>query len=193
MRSMAKLLLIRHSQPEQDTTIPASEWRLSHLGRQLCEPLAEKLKAYEPTRLISSVEPKAVETAQVTARHLGISSEIAFGLHEHDRSNVGYIPDGERFEAIIKDLFAKPDEKVFGVENAKQALERFQGAVDGLLDEYADETIGMVTHGTVMSLFVATHNDVNGFELWGKLTMPCIIVLELPSLGLKKMVTEVTS
>ena len=190
MRNMAKLLLIRHSQPEQDTTIPASEWRLSHQGRQLCEPLAERLKAYEPTRLISSVEPKAVETAQVTARHLGVSSEIAFGLHEHDRSNVGYIPDGERFEVIIKDLFAKPDEKVFGAETAKQAVERFQGAVDGLLDEYVDETLGVVTHGTVMSLFVAAHNKTDGFELWGSLRMPSVIVIELPTLGIKEVVTE---
>ncbi|KAA3644664.1 MAG: histidine phosphatase family protein [Chloroflexi bacterium] len=188
---MSQLLLIRHSQPEQDTTAPASEWRLSHQGRQLCQSLAEALKVYEPTRLISSMEPKAVETAQITARHLGVPSEIAFGLHEHDRSNVGYIPDGERFETIISDMFAKVDEKVFGAETANQALGRFSDAVNGLLGEYSDESIGMVTHGTVMSLLVAAHNDIDAYKFWKSLTMPCFVALEFPEMQMSSVVHKI--
>jgi len=181
---MSRLLLIRHAQPEKDATIQASEWRLSHRGRQSCELLAETLNAYGLTRLISSVEPKAVETAQRTARFMGIPSEIALGLHEHDRSNVGFIPDGERFSKIVKQLFDKRDEKVFGAETAHQALVRFSTAVDGLLKQHVDEGLGLVTHGTVMSLFVAAHNSVDGYSFWARLTLPCVVRLDLPSMRL---------
>lgn len=181
---MSRLVLIRHSQPEKDATIQASDWRLSHRGRQSCELLAEAMNAYGLTRLISSVEPKAVETAQRTARFMRIPSEIALGLHEHDRSNVGYIPEGEKFSQIVKQLFDNRDEKVFGAETAHQALEQFSTAVDGLIKQYVDEVLGLVTHGTVMSLFVAAHNSVDGYSFWARLTLPCIVRLDLPSMRL---------
>lgn len=177
---MSYLYLIRHSYPEKDTSIPASQWRLSHQGREACKSLAEKLAPNGLTVLISSLEPKAVETAQLTAKILGIPSRIAFGLHEQDRSNIGYLPSQEQFYAKVKELMEKPDEHIFGNESANQAHLRFSLAIKTILSEYQDEIIGLVTHGTVMSLFTACENNLDPFEFWQSLEMPHIIKLSIP-------------
>jgi broad specificity phosphatase PhoE len=172
------LTLIRHAAPQSDTTIPASDWRLSHAGRESCRALAERLRPLALDLIVSSVEPKAVETARLTAGYLGIPSEIAFSLHEHDRSNMGFIPDGERFQQMVADLFARPDERVFGRESANEALSRFEHSLHQLLTIYQGQNFGVVTHGTVLSLFVAKYNpDVDVFAFWKGLEMPDVIEL----------------
>ncbi|MBW8012904.1 MAG: histidine phosphatase family protein [Chloroflexi bacterium] len=177
---MPNLILIRHSASQPDSSIPANQWRLSHRGRQLCKPLAEKLSVHQPTLLVSSIEPKAIETAQLTAEHLGIESDIANGLHEHERSNVPFMLSQESFEGRVQAMFEKPGEVVFGTESANQALERFSAAIDNLLKDLIDETLALVTHGTVMSLFVARANSLDAHGLWSTLGMPAFVVLELP-------------
>jgi broad specificity phosphatase PhoE len=185
---MANLVLIRHSIPEQDTSIPANQWRLSHAGREACKDLAEDLKPYTPTILVSSMEPKAIETGQILGRLLEIPAEIAAGLHEHDRSNIPYLPLQGDFDGQIKAMFEKPGECVFGLESADQAHARYAAVVNALIETYPGESLGVVSHGTVMSLFVGRANTVDPYEFWQTLKMPDFAVLELPGLRLKERV-----
>ena len=67
---MKNLILVKHSLPEIIPTIPAKEWVLSKPGQVRCEVLAERLESYSPDIVTSSVEPKAVETAQIIARQI---------------------------------------------------------------------------------------------------------------------------
>lgn len=173
------LILIRHSISKMDASAPASEWRLTHEGRELCAPLAERLRTYRPTLLVSSTEPKAIETARLTGEHLGIPSEIAFGLHEHERGNVGML-SVERFKQSIEALFAKPGELVFGKETADEAEARFTQAIEALVVQHEDDTLGVVSHGTVISLLVARKNGLDAFTFWKQLEMPALVVLALP-------------
>lgn len=177
---MATLVLIRHAAPQADSTAPASEWRLSHAGRVAARSLAEALRPLGLTRLVSSLEPKAVETGRILGQALGIPSEIAAGLHEHDRSNMGFVPAPERFQALVQALFARPEERVFGLESADEAHDRFRTAVARLLAEAPDDTLGVVTHGTVVSLLVSRANGLDGFEFWQGLELPDFRVLTLP-------------
>jgi hypothetical protein len=50
--------------------------------------------------------------------------------------------------------------------------------------------LAIVAHGTVISLFVAAHNQINSFELWQQLAMPSFVVLGLPSFALVEAVTS---
>ena len=177
---MPNLILIRHSESQPDSSVPANQWRLSHQGRELCKPLAEELSVYQPALLISSLEPKAIETAQLAARHLGIGSEIADGLQEHDRSNVPFLASQESFDRQVLQMFEKPGELVFGGESADQAYERFSAAINNLLNEFEHQTIGLITHGTVLSLFVARNNGLDPHEFWRSLEIPAFVVLGLP-------------
>lgn len=180
---MSQIYLIRHSISQPDLTIPSDQWRLSHAGRKMCERLSQRLSEFGLHRMISSIEPKSIETAQLAAQHLGISYEIVHGLHEHDRSNVGFLPQ-DRFDASVKELFQEPERCVFGSENANQALTRFSDAINQVKDMYVGEKIGFVSHGIVMSLFAAKHNQINAYEYWGKLTMPAIMIVSVNGFGL---------
>jgi len=87
----------------------------------------------------------------------------------------------EKFAARIHDLFAHPDHVVFGNESASAALTRFAAAVDHVVVEDAGGDVVIVSHGTVISLFVAKRADVDGEKLWATLGLPSYVSLELPN------------
>jgi len=163
------LLLVRHSVPAPEPSVPSEEWRLSEEGRSLCGPLAIQVGAHEPRRLFSSPEPKALETAELMAPVLGLEVEIEDGLRETARRTVGWLEQNVLHERI-RQLFARPDEIVFGEESASAALARFSRVVEGV-----EEQAAFVTHGTVMSLYVAGSDPDGGFEYWKTLGLPHVV------------------
>jgi broad specificity phosphatase PhoE len=174
------LILVKHSIPEINENQPANTWKLSQEGQSRAHRLAEELESFEPEVIVSSYEPKAKETADTLASHLYLDVQILPNLHEHDRSNVPYLSH-DAFQTSIRDFFQKPDELVFGGETADQAHARFYRAVHSILNEYRDKTIVIVTHGTVISLFVSRLTGSSDLELWNMLGLPSFIALDLDS------------
>ena len=180
---MPVLVLVKHSLPEIDPAVPSREWRLSEDGRARSRILAEKLDQYDLDEVISSNEPKAIETAEILASVLDIPVEVIKGLHEHERSNVGFL-EKECFEQSIARFFARPAELVFGEETADAAYDRFSKAVHGLSDRFPQANMALVTHGTVLSLFVSSTSGLEPFATWKRLGLPSFIVLSRPGHGL---------
>lgn len=180
---MSALVLVRHSLPALDWELSAPEWTLSKDGRARCEPLAERLVAYEPEAIAASTEPKALETAQLVGRELSLPVELDERLREQDRAGVGKLeaPDWER---AMADVFARPHEIVLGRESLGAARRRFAEAIDERLKAVAG-TVVAVTHGTVMCAFVAERAGVDGLELWRSLDLPALVVLARPHLTLE--------
>ena len=174
---MSKLYLIKHSMPELDPNVPAPDWHLGERGRALSELLAQKLSAYPLDVIVSSIEPKAIETAQIVAARLDKPHEIAEGLHEHERRNEPFTTR-EKFETRVAEFFAKPGELVLGSETANQAYARFTNAINRVLEKYPQKNIAVVAHGTVISLFVARVQPMP-FEFWKRLGLPSIVVLDV--------------
>ena len=174
---LSKLILIKHSQPQIDPFVPSREWHLSQEGQLRCKPLADKLATYAPGIIVSSTEPKAIETARIVAEHLDKPFEVVEGLHEHDRSNVPFYSP-QVFEQAVANFFQKPDELVFGRETALQAQQRFSQAIESVLAKYGDETVAIVAHGTVITLFVAAHREIEPFAFWKRLGLPALVVME---------------
>lgn len=187
---MKFLLLIKHSLPEIIPGSPARDWKLSAAGRQRCKGLAEVLKPFSPDLFIASLERKAVETTEITANLLGKPFRTAPDLHEHERRNVEW-SDKTHFEASVARLFRFPDQLVMGEETANQAHARFQRAVDGLLAEYPKQTIAIIAHGTVISLFTSRAANLEPFPLWQQLGLPGLVVLTRPDLQLVKTINEI--
>jgi broad specificity phosphatase PhoE len=184
---MLKLILVKHSQPQIDPFVPAREWHLSQEGRLRCRPLADKLAVYEPDVIVTSTEPKEVETAKIVAEHIDKPIEVVEGLHEHNRGNVAFYSPQVFDEAVAK-FFQRPGELVFGRETALQAQERFSQAIEGVLEKYADENVGIVAHGTVITLFVAAHVKIEPFAFWKRLGLPSFVVMEVPGLEVMEAV-----
>ena len=176
---MTSLLLIRHAHVVRDPAVPSHEWRLSANGRFRTSHLAHQQTSI-PTRLITSTEAKAAETGQILARVWGIPCGSVPNLHEHDRRGAPYLPDQAEFENTIAQFFARPDELVFGKETAVQALERFKTAVDSQITAYPTDRLGIVSHGTVMTLLVSHYNpSIIPFTFWQNLSMPAVYELTI--------------
>lgn len=170
--------------------MPPSLWRLTEAGRMNCTPVAEHLAAHHPDIIITSAEPKAAETAQIVADILGRPFEISEGLGEHDRSNVEFLST-ERFEAAVAEFFREPRRLVFGRETADQAHSRFAGAVDRIVADHPGKTVVLVTHGTVIALYVARGPALDPLPLWKRLGTPAFVVVSLPERQVPKIVDRV--
>jgi broad specificity phosphatase PhoE len=175
-----QIILVKHSLPEIIQDIPAWQWHLSEVGRVRAGQLSEKLLLYQPEVLISSTEPKAIETAEVIARKTQLSVHILENLHEHERSKVAYLTKDE-FENAVREFFAKPDTLVFGNETANEAYKRFSVAVFAALNAYPDKTAIIVSHGTVISLFISRLTGISASQLWNELGLPSYVVLDTNS------------
>lgn len=182
---MRKLLLIRHAQPEITPGVPARLWPLSAQGRESAHQLAQLITAtYRPAALFASPEDKARETASIIGSSLGLPVAIIPDLREHEREHTSWL-GAAAWEATLTAFFSRPTELIFGEETARQALQRFQAAIESILSAYPSGDLAVVTHGTVLTLFVAHHNPrLDALALWRSLKLPELVVLDLPGFKL---------
>ncbi|NHZ71845.1 MAG: hypothetical protein GWP17_02015 [Aquificales bacterium] len=169
---MSQIFLIRHANVIRDPAVSSHEWQLSANGRSRTKQLAHTLTNH-PTRLVTSTEAKAAETGQILADIWGIPCTTAPNLHEHDRRGVPYQPNQAEFESKIANFLARPDELIYGNETAVQALVRFKTAVALQLEQYPTDTLGIVAHGTVITLLMSHYNPaLTPLTFWQNLSMP---------------------
>lgn len=188
---MRGLVLVKHSMPEIERDKPASAWKLGEAGRRRAGLLAARLKEFSPSVIRSSREPKAIETAEIVANDHGVPVEIVDGLEEHHRENVPFLSSKEEFEEAVERLFRCPDELVLGTETANQARDRFTAALDKVIGVGHTDSI-VVTHGTVMTLYVASIAGVQMMSFWRRLGLPSYVVLTLPERRIQSLIEDVT-
>jgi broad specificity phosphatase PhoE len=188
---MQKLILVRHSVPEIDPDVEAARWHLSAEGRRRCLALAHQLADHQPSVIVTSWEPKAMETGEMVAELLGLPWETAVGLHEHERHETGFVDSQEEFEARVVSIFEQPDRQTFGRETGNAARDRFAQAVRRVLNRHKDKTVGVVSHGTVITLYIAQAVGLEPAPFWKRLGMPAFVVLSLPDLALLAITEDV--
>lgn len=188
--AMRKLILVKHSQPQVAPGTPPSQWPLSEEGKNRCGPLATKLASYEPAIVVASQEAKATQTAQIVAEQLGKPWEPAEGLHEHDRDNVPHMPTPE-FLSSMAMAFQRPKDLLLGRESLQQALERFSQAIDQTLSRHPEGNVAVISHGTVIALFIAQHTKERAYPLWRRLGLPSIVIMSVPKLQVLETIDRV--
>lgn len=186
---MRKLVLIRHSESQPKEALPPAQWTLSPAGRRRCRPLAQWLAPYDPVIILSSHERKATETARRTGTLLEKPHRAVDGLGEHNRSNEPY-HDQDTFLKLVEALLTHPEKEVFGNETGAEALARFEAAIGRVVEEQTRGNVAVVTHGTVLSLFVAAHSDRKPFPFWQQLRQPALVVFSLPEMRLLEVVFD---
>ena len=70
------LLLVRHSVPLVSDDVDSRQWPLSEEGERLAVRAAEYVAGFNPARLVASDERKAVQTAGIIAKRVGVGVEI---------------------------------------------------------------------------------------------------------------------
>lgn len=184
---MEYLILVRHARPISIKDLPASKWEISEEGIRDTEKIVEHIRKYKPKHIFTSKEPKAISTATVIANKFQLPVKEKPDLHEHDRSNVRLFKDKGMFREKVTEMFENPGKLIFGKETANEAQKRFVEAVNRI-SESNDGNCLIVSHGTVMTLYTSYYNEINPIEFWGKLTLPCLIVLEKNSKKLIKVI-----
>ena len=146
--------------------VPPREWVLAAEGEAQSRHLAQRLRAFIPLRLVSSPEPKAIRTAEIVAGELGILLDVVPGLEEFDRPAHPIVSRIEH-ERLNAPIFRERSSRVLGRESADLALARFSDAVRRLrADTPGEHALVVVSHGTVISLFVEQLTGRDAFETW---------------------------
>ena len=188
---MTHLILIRHSQTQQQKDVNAHQWQLTDTGRERCQILAEQLRPYGIDRIFTSEEPKAQLTGQLVADVLHVPCETASDLHETKRETVGYFEHITDFQAAVEAAMLAPDKLLFGEESFTAARKRLANQIDTLLQQYPDETLAVVSHGTILALYLAQLSGNGAVGIWQSLAMPAYAVIDLPQKTVSKIVTSI--
>jgi broad specificity phosphatase PhoE len=164
MRS--EIILLKHSMPDLIGNTPPQEWKLGVEGQRSAMEFADRLRKKEIRHILSSSETKALETAKIIGRAFGIEPKVIPGIHEIDIKPRPILSREEHINANSL-IFEMPDRAVLGNESASNARQRFETALqDGLGKVPLDEDVLVVSHGTVISLFVASKNGCDPLPIW---------------------------
>lgn len=155
-----QLLLVRHALPLRNEPGEGSDPDLAALGRDQARRLPAALARFPITRLVSSPQRRAVQTAQPVSDAMKLPVQIDERLAEYDRGMSHYMPLEEVREQ-------RPDDW------NRMAAGQLPGSVDtdafrarvlaGLRDVIAgvdhDDTVAVFTHGGVINVVL---HDVLG-------------------------------
>lgn len=157
-----RVFYLSHPQIALDREVPVPRWGLHHTGRLRLEAALLSLWHQNVTRIVSSSENKAMETAAHFAEAKSLPLTAWPALHENDRSATGFLPP-EKFETMADAFFAHPDESIRGWEPARHAQTRTVQAVETALAGHAghDEAgdVLICGHGGVGTLLMLSLTD----------------------------------
>lgn len=149
---MRQLIFISHPNVVLSPSVPVPQWPLSELGRERMHASLAQPWVREISAVYCSTEQKAMDGAEILAKHLKLGYTTLHELGENDRSATGFLPPDE-FEKVADQFFAQPDTSVRGWETAAAAQARICRAVESIaLADSTSGTIAIVSHGAVGTL-----------------------------------------
>ena len=175
------LYLIRHSAVVPDPTSPGARWRLSPKGREAADVLAREPFWSELHGIHTSDELKTIATAQRLAAPNDLPIEIERNLREVEGRT--WVEAG--YAALVRDYLTgdPPD----GWELPATARARVRTCIDGIIEQYPDQNVGIVSHGIVLTLYLVDmlRLDANAATaLWKSIRFPDVAGLDLDQMRL---------
>ncbi|MET4427782.1 MULTISPECIES: histidine phosphatase family protein [unclassified Mycolicibacterium] len=147
-----QLLVIRHALPLRSEPGQGSDPDLSPEGIEQANRLPDALKRFPITRLVSSPQRRAIQTAQPVADALGMSVDIDDRLAEYDRDLEHYTPIEE---ASKEDLQRLIDGHLPGGVDEGGFIARVKAGVEDIVGSAAHEdTVALFSHGGVINALV---------------------------------------
>ena len=150
---MTNVFFVTHPEVVVDPRIQVPQWQLSAQGIARAHRMLEQDWVANIGYIVASEERKAMDTAELLARHRGLSFATRAELGENDRSATGYL-QREEFEATADLFFKQPDRSVRGWEPARAAQARIVDAIDGILKTAPPVNIAVIAHGGVGALLL---------------------------------------
>lgn len=147
-----QLLIIRHALPLRSEPGQGSDPHLSEEGFEQAKRLPEALARFPISRLVSSPQRRAVQTAEPVAEALGLTVDIDDRLAEYDRDLSHYTPVEEISEEDMRRL--ANGELPSGVDQPA-FIARVKAGVDDIVKSAGrEETVALFSHGGVINALV---------------------------------------
>lgn len=175
---MTTFVLIRHARVAIDPEVPADRWRLTPDAWESATRLREDATVSAATSWFSSPEPKAAGTARAAAGVLPVT-EVP-NLRELDRSSTGWLATADDHIRLVEEIFATPARSVRGCESADAAQKRFLAAMAQIVSEHTSETVAVVSHGIVLTLYFSWLQGLArpDLDLWKRLRLPDLAIVD---------------
>lgn len=149
-----QLLVIRHALPLRSEPGEGSDPNLSEDGIEQAKRLPDALARFPISRIVSSPQRRAIQTAQPVADRLGLTIDVDERVAEYDYELSHYVPIEEASEEDLQRLIAghlpgNVDEEAFIARvNA--------GVADIVAAAGHEDTVALVCHGGVINALLHT-------------------------------------
>ena len=153
MVARVQVLLIRHALPLRTQAGEGSDPELAEAGWQQARRLPDALSRFPLSRLISSPQRRAVQTAQPVAAATGLPVDIDERLAEYDRGLSHYIPLEQVRAERPDDWTRMAAGQLPGTVDADAFHERVWAALrDVVAAADHEDTVAVFSHGGVINL-----------------------------------------
>jgi len=156
-----KLYLVRHGETvgNRANFHQVPETPLTEKGLAQAREVAKRLKKVDADLVYSSTNKRAVQTAEIIAKELGIAHEEWPDLIEIRRPKeiVGKSAEAPEIKKIEDTIFANFHVKGYRYsdeENFEDLVARADKVFDHLLEKHKDQTIICVSHGTFIKVLM---------------------------------------
>jgi 2,3-bisphosphoglycerate-dependent phosphoglycerate mutase len=149
------VIFMRHGQAENNVSRVLVgrhiEAHLTEQGKQQVADAAKQLKSVQIDRVYVSPVIRAVETAQIVCKTLGMNYEIDERLYEIELGRLvgmNYEEVTTKYGDLFLRFYSESDPVLadFGVETFASVKKRIRSLLDEVLQNYEDSNILMVTH-----------------------------------------------
>ncbi|MDI6735651.1 MAG: histidine phosphatase family protein [bacterium] len=165
-----KLILVRHAEStwnKSNRVQGIKNPKLSDKGRRQSQLLAEKFNGMRFDAVYSSHLKRAYDTAKILTNS-NISTiedlqEIKLGVWEGLTIN----QVRQEYKELYTQWYQKPVEvRIPGAETVLEFKDRVVGVLDGIRAKHPDEEVLVVTHGGVITLYLAHLLEMDLNRLW---------------------------
>lgn len=148
-----QLLLVRHALPLRSEPGQGSDPDLSDEGRAQIARLPEALARFPITRVVSSPQRRAIQTAEPVAAALDLAVEVDDRFAEYDRDLPVYIPIEQIREENPQEWARMAQGHLPSSVDEAGFRARVRAAVDDVVSAAdADDTVAVFSHGGVINV-----------------------------------------
>ncbi len=154
-------VLVRHAESHVTPALPSKQWELTAAGCEAAEAMALAIQRFFPIEIVTSEEMKARQTGEILARNLGIEIRTDSRLNEVQRPWTS----GDFRGDVLSYLGGDALEEWEPIDDVRS---RMASALTSLPRGH----IAFVSHGTAMTVFLASMGLVEAASFWSDLLFP---------------------
>lgn len=174
-----KIVLIRHSNSEVEPEKYNPLWRLSEKGVTRANELAQHPLIQNIEVIYTSDQLKAIHTGIIVAAEIGVPLHQVPELTELTSLTNEWKAD---FDGFVHDIYTGVIERWKDGESLEEARMRFSGSIAEIVQNTPEhDTIGIVAHGNVLSLFAAEYEERTAHEIHQIISQPDLAVFDWKS------------